>query len=167
MICIVYQTCTLFFSSNSLCEPNCMILYLVEAEKNKNSNDGVPRSESRGGRALSLSDILYRSEVNSDASQDGPRSEREDSDYDEELDLDFQTLSGDEGHDVESNILHGSLNVTFHRRSDSSRESAGANGICGSPSSSSQNDRIPYQVHFPFFPLSFPEFNYLCIMPPS
>lgn len=144
-----------------------MILYLVEAEKNKNFNDGVPRSESRGGRALSLSDILYRSEVNSDASQDGPRSEREDSDYDEELDLDFQTLSGDEGHDVDSNILHGSLNVTFHRRSDSSRESAGANGICGSPSSSSQNDRIPYQVHFPFFPLSFPEFNYLCIMPPS
>jgi WD and tetratricopeptide repeat-containing protein 1 len=111
----------------------------------------VPRSELRGGRILSLSDILYRSEANSDASQDGPRSEREDSDYDEEVELDFETsISGDEGHDVESNILHGSLNVRFHRRGDSPRESAGANGTCGSPSSSSQNDRISYQVHFHF-----------------
>ncbi|XP_030933686.1 WD and tetratricopeptide repeats protein 1 isoform X1 [Quercus lobata] len=119
-------------------------LAAVEAEKNK-ANDGLPRSESRGGRVLSLSDILYRSEANSDASQDGPRSEREDSDYDEEVELDFETsISGDEGRDVESNILHGSLNVRFHRRGDSGRESVGANGICGSPSSSSQNDRIPY-----------------------
>ncbi|KAG2692462.1 hypothetical protein I3843_08G054500 [Carya illinoinensis] len=116
---------------------------LASAEKNK-ANEGMPRSESRGGRILSLSDILYRSEVNSDVSQDGPGSEREDSDYDEELELDFETsISGDE-RDVESNFLHGSVNVRFHRRGDSSRESAGANGICGSPSSS-QNDGIPYQ----------------------
>ncbi|XP_059459761.1 protein ALTERED SEED GERMINATION 2 [Corylus avellana] len=121
-------------------------LAAVEAEKNNKANDGVPRSELRGGKILSLSDILYRSEANSDASQDGPRSEREDSDYDEEVELDFETsISGDEGHDVESNILHGSLNVRFHRRGDSPRESAGANGTCGSPSSSSQNDRISYQ----------------------
>uniref|UniRef100_A0A2N9I9X6 Anaphase-promoting complex subunit 4 WD40 domain-containing protein n=1 Tax=Fagus sylvatica TaxID=28930 RepID=A0A2N9I9X6_FAGSY len=119
-------------------------LAAVEAEKNK-ANDALPRSESRGGRVLSLSDILYRSEANSDASQDGPRSEREDSDYDEELELDFETsISGDEGRDVEPNILHGSLNVRF-RRGDSGRESVGANGICGSPSSSSQNERITYQ----------------------
>ncbi|GMY06996.1 protein ALTERED SEED GERMINATION 2 isoform X1 [Fagus crenata] len=119
-------------------------LAAVEAEKNK-ANDALPRSESRGGRVLSLSDILYRSEANSDASQDGPRSEREDSDYDEELELDFETsISGDEGRDVEPNILHGSLNVRF-RRGDSGRESVGANGICGSPSSSSQNERTTYQ----------------------
>lgn len=122
-----------------------MDLASVELEKNNKANDGAPKSESRGGRVLSLSDILYRSEANSDASQDGPRSEREDSDYDEELELDFETsISGDEGHDVESNILHGSLNVRFHRRGDSPRESARANGTCGSPSSS-QNDRISYQ----------------------
>lgn len=98
---------------------------------------------------LSLSDILYRSEGNSDASQDGPRSDREDSDYDEELELDFETsISGDEEQDIESNILHGSVNLRIHRRSDSSREVEGANGSCGSPSSSSQNERRPYQVLF-------------------
>lgn len=130
------------------CKSNFIIALIVEAEKNK-ANDGLPRSESRGGRVLSLSDILCRSEANSDASQDGPRSEREDSDYDEEVELDFETsISSDEGRDVESNILHGSLNVRFHRRGDSGRESVGANGMCGSPSSSSQNDRIPYLVRF-------------------
>ncbi|KAL4358838.1 hypothetical protein AHAS_Ahas08G0017400 [Arachis hypogaea] len=113
----------------------------AEAEKNNKTNDGGSRFDSRGGRILSLSDILYRSEANSDASQDGPRSERDDSDYDEELELDFETsMSGDEGHDVESNILHGSLNLRIHRRGDS-RESTGANGTVESPSSSSQNDK--------------------------
>lgn len=98
-----------------------------------------------------MGDILYRSEANSDASQDGPRSEREDSDYDEELELDFETsISGDEGHDVESNILHGSLNLRFHRRGDSTRENI-ANGSCGSQSSSAQNDRAAYQVHIWIF----------------
>lgn len=114
-------------------------------------SDGAPRSEPRTGRVLSLSDILYRSEANSDASQDGPRSDREDSDYDEELELDFETsISGDEGRDVDSNILHGSLNLRIHRRGDSTRET-GANGSCGSPSSSSQNDRAAYQVHILIF----------------
>ncbi|XP_022768413.1 WD and tetratricopeptide repeats protein 1-like isoform X2 [Durio zibethinus] len=116
-----------------------------EAEKNNRASDGASKSEPRTGRVLSLSDILYRSEANSDASQDGPRSEREDSDYDEELELDFETsISGDEGRDIESNILHGSLNLRFHRRGDSARET-GANGSCGSPSSASQNDRAAYQ----------------------
>ncbi|XVE55581.1 hypothetical protein DITRI_Ditri03aG0170500 [Diplodiscus trichospermus] len=116
-----------------------------EAEKNNKSSDGAPKSEPRTGRILSLSDILYRSEANSDASQDGLRSEREDSDYDEELELDFETsISGDEGRDVEPNILHGSLNLRFHRRGESTRET-GANGSCGSPSSSLQNDRAAYQ----------------------
>lgn len=119
----------------------------VEAEKNNKTNDVASRFEGRGARILSLSDILYRAEVNSDDSQDGPRSDRDDSDYDEELDLDFETsMSGDEGRDVESNILHGSLNLRIHRRGDS-RENDGVNGSCESPSSSSsQNDRASYQV---------------------
>lgn len=102
-----------------------------------------------------MSDILYRSEANSDTSQDGQRSDRDDSDYDEELDLDFETsISGDEGRDVESNILHGSLNLRIHRRGDS-RENSGGNGSCDSPSSSSQKDRASYQVcvHFVHFKL--------------
>ncbi|XP_059631266.1 protein ALTERED SEED GERMINATION 2 isoform X2 [Cornus florida] len=103
-------------------------------------------TEPRAGRVLSLSEILYRSEANSDASQDGPRSEREDSDYDEELELDFETsISGDEGRDVESNILHGSLNLRIHRRGDSATEASCANGSCGSSISPSQNDRTIYQ----------------------
>ncbi|XVF39609.1 hypothetical protein PTKIN_Ptkin01aG0047400 [Pterospermum kingtungense] len=121
-------------------------LAAAEDGKNNKASDVAHRSERRTGRrVLSLGEILYRSEANSDASQDGPRSEREDSDYDEELELDFETsISGDEGRDVESNILHGSLNLRFHRRGDSTRENV-ANGSCGSPSSSSQNDRAAYQ----------------------
>ncbi|KAE9457359.1 hypothetical protein C3L33_10732, partial [Rhododendron williamsianum] len=117
----------------------------AEAEKNSKANDGAPKSEPRAGRALSLSDILYRSEANSDASQDGPRSDREDSDYEEELELDFETSgSGDEGRDVEANVLHGSLNLRIHRRGDSATETGRANGSCKSPSSSSQNDKTTY-----------------------
>ena len=124
-----------------------LLHWLGEGERNNKSNDGASRSEPRGGRIPSLSDIIYRAEANSDASQDGPRSEREDSDYDEELELDFETsMSGDEEHDVEPNILHGSLNLRIHRKSDSAREIGGANGSCGSPSSSSCNERTPYQV---------------------
>ncbi|KAL4283531.1 hypothetical protein GQ457_16G017000 [Hibiscus cannabinus] len=119
-------------------------LAVAEAGKNNKVSDGAPKSEPRTGRELSLSDILYRSEANSDASQDGPRSDREDSDYDEELELDFETsISGDEGRDVESNMLH-SLNLRIHRRVDSTRET-GPNGSSGSQSFSSQNGRAAYQ----------------------
>ncbi|GAV66810.1 WD40 domain-containing protein [Cephalotus follicularis] len=118
----------------------------AEAEKNNMANDSVTRPEPRPGRVLSLTDIFYRLEANSDALQDGPRSEREDSDYDEELELDFETsISGDEVHDVESNILHGTVNLRIHRRCDSSRVTGEANDSRGSPSSSSQNDRTTYQ----------------------
>ncbi|XP_034898389.1 protein ALTERED SEED GERMINATION 2 isoform X1 [Populus alba] len=123
----------------------CIFACPAEAGKSSKDNDGATRSETRNGRALSLSDILYHSEANSDASHDGPGSDREDSDYDEELELDFETsVSGDEGRDVEPNILHGSLNLRIHRRGDSARDSSCTNGSCGSPSSS-QNDRTPYQ----------------------
>ncbi|XP_058096987.1 protein ALTERED SEED GERMINATION 2 isoform X2 [Magnolia sinica] len=118
-------------------------LAAAEAEK---SNDGTSKGEVRSGRIRSLSDVLYRSEANSDASQDGPRSEREDSDYEEEMELDFETsISGDEGRDIESGILRGSLNLRFHRRSDSTKEKCSTNGSCGSPSSSSQNESMAYR----------------------
>ncbi|XP_043713111.1 protein ALTERED SEED GERMINATION 2 [Telopea speciosissima] len=119
-------------------------LAAAEADKSNKENAGASKSETRSGRVRS-GVVLHRSEVNSDASQDGPRSEREDSDYDEEMELDFETsISGDEAHDVESNILRGSLNLRIHR-SDLARENSCANGSCGSPTSSSQNDNIPYQ----------------------
>ncbi|KAK9713955.1 hypothetical protein RND81_06G061000 [Saponaria officinalis] len=120
-------------------------LSAAEDEKRK-SNVGRPKSEPRAGRLISLSDILYRSEANSDASQDGPRSEREDSDYDEELELDFETsVSGDEGREADSNVLHGSLNVRIHRRPELAREAIGSDGSCGSPSFSNQNNKTIYQ----------------------
>jgi WD and tetratricopeptide repeat-containing protein 1 len=102
---------------------------------------------------LSLSDILYRSEANSDTSQDGARSDRDDSDYDEELELGFETsMSDDEEHDSDSNILHGNLNLRIHRRGDSV-ENVGASGSCESPSSSSsQNGRASFQVFFFYLP---------------
>ncbi|XP_039010267.1 WD and tetratricopeptide repeats protein 1-like isoform X3 [Hibiscus syriacus] len=120
-------------------------LAVAEAGKKNKASEVAPKSEPRTGRGLSLSDILYRSEANSDASQDGPRSDREDSDYDEEMELDFETsISGDEGQDVEPNMLHGSLNLRIHRRGDSTRET-GPNGTSESPSLSSQNGRAAYQ----------------------
>ncbi|KAK6940224.1 WD40 repeat, partial [Dillenia turbinata] len=115
--------------------------HLAAVEKLNKTNNGGPKPESRSGRVISLSDILYRSEVNSDVSPEGPRSDREDSDYDEDLEVHFETsISGDEGHDVESNVRPGSLNLRIHRRGDSARET-GANGLCGSPRSSSHNGR--------------------------
>ncbi|XP_057533698.1 protein ALTERED SEED GERMINATION 2 isoform X2 [Amaranthus tricolor] len=111
-------------------------LSAAEAEKSKKSNDVGSKSEPYADRLISLGDIFYRSEANSDTSQEGPRSERDDSDYDEELELDFETsMSGDEGRDAEQNVLHGSLNVRIHRRADSAREASASNGSCRSPSS--------------------------------
>ncbi|CAI9116186.1 OLC1v1017273C2 [Oldenlandia corymbosa var. corymbosa] len=113
------------------------LMAAAEAEKvNKNVN-GESNSESRSARLLSLSDILYRSEGNSDASQDGPRSDRDDSDYDEELELDFEmSRPEEEGHEVDSNVLHGSLNLRLHRRPDSSEETEKVNGFSESATSS-------------------------------
>lgn len=127
--------------------PNYLMIYAAEADKHNREKSTAGRSDSRGPRVLSLNDILYRSDANSDASQDGPRSEREDSD-EEELGVDFEApLPGNEDHDVQS-VPRGSLNVRIHRSGDSSRETGSTNGTCGSPSSSSssQNDRTPYQV---------------------
>lgn len=120
--------------------------FTAEADKANKANGGESRSDPRAGRVLSLSDILYRSDANSDASQDGPRSEREDSDDDEELELAFETsISGDEGRDVDPDVLHGSLNLRIHRRGDSTGETGRANGASGSPTSS-QKEKAAYKV---------------------
>ncbi|XP_047327298.1 protein ALTERED SEED GERMINATION 2 [Impatiens glandulifera] len=116
-------------------------LSAAEAENSFKANDVEPKSDHR---ALSLSDILYRSEANSDASQDGPRSERDDSDHDEELE--FETsASGNEGHEVNPNILHGSLNMRIHKRGDMALEKGRANGSSSSPSLSSRSNRVSYK----------------------
>ncbi|ERN02914.1 hypothetical protein AMTR_s00135p00073460 [Amborella trichopoda] len=121
-----------------------------EAEKNNKNSDGTTKAEERSKRVRSLSELLYRSEVeNSDTSQDGPRSEREDSDYDEEMgvELDFETsVSGDEGRETEPRILRGSLNLRFHNRGDSGREDCSTNGSCGSPSSSPRMENTSTQA---------------------
>ncbi|KAK4352344.1 hypothetical protein RND71_027862 [Anisodus tanguticus] len=118
----------------------------AEADKINKANGGESRFDPRAGRVLSLSDILYRSDANSDASQDGPRSERDDSDDDGELELAFETsISGDDGQDVDPNVLHGSLNLRIHRRGDSTGETGRANGSCGSPTSS-QKEKAVYQA---------------------
>ncbi|KAI3979004.1 hypothetical protein MKX01_016179 [Papaver californicum] len=108
-----------------------------EAEKS-NANDGKSQSEARPGRMRTTVDVL-----NSDAPVDDVRS-REDSDYEAEVELDFETsMSGDE-----ANAAHSGphINFRFRRRSDSARESSCTNGSCGSTSSSSsQNDNTFYQ----------------------
>lgn len=91
-----------------------------------------------------MSDIIYRPEGNGDASQDGP--EREDSDLDEELEFDFETSVSDEGHDFDSNVLHGSLNFRIHMRGDSATETGRPNGASGLPTPSCQSNKVPYQV---------------------
>ncbi|CAM8942425.1 unnamed protein product [Rhodiola kirilowii] len=109
----------------------------ADAEKDKKSNDGPSKSESRA-KVLSLSDIIYRSGASSDASQEGPRSEREDSDYDNEMELDFEASN------EESNAPQGSLNLRIHLRNDTARENGGRNGS-SSPTKSPQNSRETYQ----------------------
>uniref|UniRef100_A0A1J3IXC2 WD and tetratricopeptide repeats protein 1 n=1 Tax=Noccaea caerulescens TaxID=107243 RepID=A0A1J3IXC2_NOCCA len=115
-------------------------LQAAGAEKNEEPEGGT-------ARVLSLSDILYRSEANSDSSHDMSRSEREESDYDEELEVDIQTsMSDDEGQDPDSNAMRGSLNLRIHRVDDDNKpvENTGDNASSGT-ASSSQNDRTSYQ----------------------
>ncbi|XP_044475514.1 protein ALTERED SEED GERMINATION 2-like isoform X2 [Mangifera indica] len=132
-------------SNSSVAEKVESLQKHIAAGKNIEANDGASRPGPRCGRVLSLGDILHQSEANSDASLYGLRSEREDSDYDEELEVDFETsISGDEWHDAEFNVLHGSFNLRIHRRGGSTKE-IGGNGSCGSPASSSQNGWTHYQ----------------------
>ncbi|KZV43363.1 WD and tetratricopeptide repeats protein 1 [Dorcoceras hygrometricum] len=98
------------------------------------------KSEYQTGRALSLSDIFYRSEPE-DALIDGP----EDSDY-EELELDFETsISGEGGDRVDPAIIDRNLNLRVRRRDDTAFENGRPNGTCGSPQLSSKIDNMTYQ----------------------
>ncbi|GKB71186.1 WD and tetratricopeptide repeats protein 1 isoform X2, partial [Tanacetum coccineum] len=89
-----------------------------QEEVSNKAKEGASNSETRASRILSLSDILYRSDASSDTSQ--PMSGREGSDYDEEMEADFEaSISGDESHEVDSNSFQPSLNVRIRRRGDS------------------------------------------------
>ncbi|EHA8588801.1 putative WD and tetratricopeptide repeats protein 1 [Cocos nucifera] len=122
-------------------------LAAAEAEKSKKDNEDTGKSEARHGRLRSLSDVLFQSELSSPSQEDWYN--REDSDYEEEMELDFETsISGDEGRDNEPSILRGSLNLRFHRRDESARENCSTestDGSHGSPSSSSQHENSSYQ----------------------
>ncbi|KAL2242213.1 UNVERIFIED_CONTAM: WD and tetratricopeptide repeats protein 1 [Sesamum indicum] len=113
----------------------------AESDKANMEGDRGSKANYRAGRVLSLSDIIYHSEGENDTSIDGP--EREDSDYDEELELDFGTsISTD---DSDPNVVHRNINLRIHRRGDSSMETGRPNGSCGLPVLSSENDKVPYQ----------------------
>lgn len=133
--------------------PSFMSSNTAEAEKNKD-NGGTRKGDTQQRRIRSLSDLLFRSEFNNEEFQEGPY-EREDSDYEGEMELDFETsISGDEGRDVESSILRGSLNFRFHQSEDSNRENSSINGSQASPLSSSQHESSSSQVfglHYSIF----------------
>ncbi|KAL8261506.1 hypothetical protein R6Q59_025555 [Mikania micrantha] len=117
----------------------------AEVEVSNKAKEGGRSSEKiRASRLLSLSDILYRSDASSDTSQ--PLSERENSDYEDDLEVDFEnSISGDESHEVESNSFHPSLNVRIRRKSDLGMNNFHTSNSFGSPNSSSSNDKITRQ----------------------
>lgn len=94
---------------------------------------------------LSLSDIIYHTEGENDA-PGAP--EREDFDYDDELELDFETSIPAEGHDADSDVLSGNINLIFHGRGDLNLnlESERLISSCGFPVSSCENHKVPYKV---------------------
>ncbi|XP_068638970.1 protein ALTERED SEED GERMINATION 2-like isoform X2 [Aristolochia californica] len=63
--------------------------HLASAEAVENNDNGLSKSESRKGKSRSSSDVNHQQEASSDASQDCPRSEREDSVFEDE-NLTFQ-----------------------------------------------------------------------------
>uniref|UniRef100_A0A0E0NQR8 Anaphase-promoting complex subunit 4 WD40 domain-containing protein n=1 Tax=Oryza rufipogon TaxID=4529 RepID=A0A0E0NQR8_ORYRU len=64
----------------------------AELEKNKKDQVGNTYTDARHGRLRSLSDLLFRSDASGSSSQEG----REDSDYDDEMELDFETSASAE-----------------------------------------------------------------------
>lgn len=123
----------------------CSAVVLAADSEKQNKPSGAPRSDRQEG-LLSLSDILYRSEANSDASQDGPRSERDDSDYYDELEVDFETsVSDDEDHESESNMVHRNLNFRMDHKDEPARGTNHSNRSSPSPRSS-QSEKKSYQV---------------------
>ncbi|KAL8487841.1 hypothetical protein ACS0TY_024235 [Phlomoides rotata] len=102
----------------------------AEADKAIMKSDRGSKTNYRAGKVLSLSDIIYHTEGDNDASIDDP--EREDSDYDDELELDFETsIATEGGDDDDSNVLPRNLNLRFHQRRDSTMEIDRPNGSFG------------------------------------
>ncbi|KAL6527287.1 hypothetical protein OROGR_016377 [Orobanche gracilis] len=116
----------------------------AEVDKGNMEIEGGSKANNRAGRLLSLSDIIYHSERDNDASVlDSP--EREDSDYNEELELDFETsIPSEGGHDNDSNVLPTNLNLRIYRRGELTVEAERPSGSYGSPVLSCENE-VPYQ----------------------
>uniref|UniRef100_A0A0D9VQH6 Anaphase-promoting complex subunit 4 WD40 domain-containing protein n=1 Tax=Leersia perrieri TaxID=77586 RepID=A0A0D9VQH6_9ORYZ len=113
-------------------------LFAAELEKNKKDQVGNTNTDARHGRLRSLSDILFRSDASGSSSQEG----REDSDYDDEMELDFETsASGDESRDSDPGFVRCSLSLRFHRRDSQTDEHSGENGSA----ESTHNDDSAYQ----------------------
>ncbi|KAL6578388.1 hypothetical protein OROMI_010716 [Orobanche minor] len=122
-----------------------MNIAAAEVNKDNMEIEGGSKANNRAGRVLSLSDIIYHSEGDNDASVlDSP--EREDSDYNEELELDFETsIHSEGGHNNDSDVLPTNLNLRIYRRGDLTMEAERPSGSCGSPVLSCEKDEVPYQ----------------------
>jgi WD and tetratricopeptide repeat-containing protein 1 len=124
------------------------LIYVVqtaEHEKNKKDQQGSTNNDARHGRLRSLSDLLFRSDVSGSSSQEG----REDSDYDDDMELDFDTsVSDDEGRDSDPGAVRGSLSLRFHRREDQTNEQSVENGLAESTSNGDSSYEV---VSFSFY----------------
>ncbi|VAH86927.1 unnamed protein product [Triticum turgidum subsp. durum] len=129
------EACEYAEAAHSLVPPNSVSaeqvenikkrLAAAELEKNKKDQQGNTNTDARHGRLRSLSDLLFRSDVSGSSSQEG----REDSDYDDEMELDFDTsVSGDESRDSDPGAVRGSLRLKLHRREDKTNEQTVGNG---------------------------------------
>ncbi|KAI0495878.1 hypothetical protein KFK09_022185 [Dendrobium nobile] len=104
----------------------------AEEKRNREDCEDSTRGKVCRGRLRSLSDVLLRTGFNSEDSLDGHELERVDSDYEDEMEVDFETsISGDEGSDNEPNFFRGSLNLRFHKRDYLKRDNTVANGSLG------------------------------------
>ncbi|KAL6649363.1 hypothetical protein ACP70R_013587 [Stipagrostis hirtigluma subsp. patula] len=120
-----------------LTQARTWVLANPEHEKNKTDQDGNAKADTQHGKLRSLSDILFRSDVSGSSSQEG----REDSDYDDEMELDYETsVSGDENRENDQGVFRGSLSFRFHQR-DQTNEHTSENGSI----ESSHNDDWAFQ----------------------
>ncbi|CAA0809143.1 transducin family protein / WD-40 repeat family protein, partial [Striga hermonthica] len=116
----------------------------AEADRaNLESERGI-KANDQAAKALSISDIIYHSVGDNEALLDD--SEREDSDYDEELELDFETsFPSEAGHDIDYTVLPTNLNLRIHRRGNLVTEAGRHDDSCAAPVSSCENPEVPYQ----------------------
>ncbi|XP_062210151.1 protein ALTERED SEED GERMINATION 2-like isoform X1 [Phragmites australis] len=105
-------------------------------EKSKTGQDG--NAKAGNGKLHSLSDLLFRSDASGSSSQEG----REDSDYDDEMELDYETsVSGDESRENDQGVFRGSLSFRFRQRDYQTNEHTGENGLI----ESAHNDDSTFQ----------------------